>query len=130
MTGEQAGRARKAGAVLIALGILHTLATLGGAGGVVVEMIGDGWWRTADISAEADPMRIAVFWSLQFGALLALVGWVLLDAGRGSAVPGRAWAVVLAAVCLAGGVAVPAGGFWFGLGLMVWVLIRSGRDPS
>lgn len=114
------GRARRAGAILIALGILHSLATVAGAGSVLATMVGDGWWRTADPMAEVDPIQIAVFWSLLFGVLLGLLGWLLRSVGGGE-VPSRAWGGTFAGVCLVGAVAVPAGGFWFGLALGVWL---------
>ncbi len=123
-------RTRRAGAALIGLGVLHTLATLGGAGGVVIEMLGDGWWRTADVTIQADPMHVAVFWSLQFGAMLALMGWLLWRAGRGQSPAGVGWAIAFGAVSLVGGLAVPIGGFWLGLGLAIWLAIRSGTDPA
>ena len=116
--------ARRAGGVLIGLGALHTVATLGGAGGTLVEMIAAGWWRTADVSAAADWMWVAVFWSLQFGAMLALMGWPLLRAGRGQPAAGRGGGVALAAVCLVGALAAPPGGFWLGAALGVWLAIR------
>ncbi len=117
-------RAGRAGAVLIALGVLHTLATLGGAGGVLATMAGDGWWRTADPAAEVDPMQMAVFWSLMFGALLVFGGWLLRGAAAGAPIPSRAWGVAFAVVCLVGALAVPAGGFWFGIALGAWLALR------
>ena len=108
------------GTALIVLGVLHTLATLGGGGEAVVEMILAGWWRTADIT-RAEPMRVAVFWSLQFGALLGLIGWLLRRAGLGRHGVSRAWAGTFGAVCLIGAVAVPVGGFWIGAGFAAWL---------
>ncbi len=85
--------------------------------------IGDGWWRTADVMAEVDWKQVAVFWSVLFGAMLGLLGWILRTGG----VPTRAWSVAFAALCFVGALAVPPGGFWIGLVLGVWLAARAPR---
>ena len=123
---DDLGALRRAGTVILALGVLHTLATLGGAHAYVAAMVSSGWWRVADISNQADPMHIAVFWSLWFGALLALLGGVLRSIGGGGRPVTRPWAVAFGVVCLVGALAVPPGGFWFGALLAGWLVKRGG----
>ena len=119
-----------AGVTLLALAVLHTLATLAGAGDIVLDMLESGWWRSADPS---DPlvhgMQVGVFWSLMFGGMLALLGWIFLGLSRGVA-PGRAWAGGFGVLCLIGAVAVPVGGFWIGLGLAVWLVVKGGSGAG
>ncbi len=118
-----------AGTTLWVLGAVHVLATLGGGGATAVEMVQAGWWRAADVTI-ADPMWVAVFWSLQFGAMLGLMGWALRRLARAGAGVGRPWCVAFGVVCLVGGVAVPVGGFWIGLGLAVWLWLAQPSDST
>lgn len=119
-------RTRWVGIALISLGGLHTVATLGGAGDVVRDMLAAGWWRSADpMDPLVHPMQVAVFWSLMFGGMLALLGGSLLSVAA-ERPPSRAWALGFAALCLVGAIAVPIGGFWIGLGFALWMAIRAG----
>lgn len=115
---------RIAGTTLLVLGALHTVATLGAVGGTLLTMIQAGWWRTADPSAGVEWLHVAVFWSLFFGAMLALMGWSLRCTAAGASPVGRPWAITFGVMCLVGALAVPAGGFWFGAILGGWLAVR------
>ncbi len=124
MTPTHAPVVRRAGQVLVALGALHTLATLGGAGSALVAMVQAGWWRRADPMLDPDWMHVAVFWSLWFGGLLAFLGVSLLRVGGGQSALSRLWGVAFTVFSLVGALAVPVGGFWFGAALGVWVAVK------
>jgi len=96
------------------LGIAAGLAIPGltppGLGGrrLLVEIFSQGLFG----AVEPDPMRMVLFWFLFFGLLAMTLGWFLHRMERaGHAIP-RSLAWQLGALALAGGLLIPASGFW------------------
>jgi len=108
---------------LVFLGALHTMALLAGGGSYLLAMIGNGWWQTASLGV-SDKMHIAVFWSLEFGLMVMLMGWALVRVGRGHPPGSRSWWTALALVALLGALAAPVGGFWLVVAFSVWMIAR------
>jgi hypothetical protein len=105
---------------LVGLGFLHTAALAVGGASAIRQMFARGLWD----AGHGDPMRLTPFWSFQFGALLIVIGWVLARSARGLRPVSRPLAATLLALFAFGAVVVPAGGFWLGLPLAVWLLVR------
>ena len=102
----------KAGSWVVMIGVLHTLVMFVLAGDYLMGMAADGW-----VSAiEPDPMRMAAFWSLFFGFVLVGYGFALREIEAAQGGPSRLHAWTLAAIAIAGGLAIPASGFWLALG--------------
>jgi hypothetical protein len=111
---------RVAGVLMMALGGLHTLATVAGGGDALVDMARAGLFDAAG----RDWYRLAVFWSLQFGALLFLAGWLLHRRGAGRTLFARPIGCFVVVVFTLGAVVVPLGGFWLGILLGAWMIAR------
>jgi hypothetical protein len=118
------------GALLVGIGLGHQLiGVLAGTG--VVALPGAGARHLlAEIAhgaaVTADPLRVALFWFLFFGFLLLMVGGLLHQLERaGQPIP-RAVGWQLGALALAGGLLIPASGFW----LVLPVAWRLARRPQ
>jgi hypothetical protein len=108
---------------LVGLGFLHTAALAIGGASAIRQMFARGVWN----AGHGDPMRLTPFWSFQFGALLIVVGWILVRTARAQHPVSRPLAATLLALFTFGAVVVPAGGFWLGILLALWLLVRA-RD--
>lgn len=122
------------GKVVVAIGALHEAVGLA-AGAGAMPMPGAGQRnllaelvRAGVVGAvEPDPIRQVFFWYFFFGLLLLMWGW-LLDRWEGSGAPlpaAAGWQLL--ALALAGGLLIPASGFWLALGPGAWVIRRARR---
>jgi hypothetical protein len=120
------------GKALLLIGVLHE--AVGIAAGLGALPLSDGLPRnlfreilSAGVigAVEADRGRAVLFWYLSFGLLLLMLGFAL-DRWevRGDRLPASVgWQLVLLA--LAGGLLIPASGFWLALVPGIWVLRRA-----
>lgn len=124
------------GHLLIATGALHQLVFLVFATGVVplpvpghehrrilFEVLADG----VIAAIEPDPLRVALFWSACFGAVLIMLGALALDFERdGRRLPAHfGWQVL--ALGVTGGLMIPASGFWLVVPQGIWITRRARR---
>jgi len=116
---------------LMAIGSLHQL--VGAAGGFGLLAMPGAQARNlfADIVRDGlvaaiatDPTRSVLFWYLFFGWLLLLCGWLLHQLERRGEPAPRAIGWQLGALALAGGVLIPASGFWLALPV-AWRILRT-----
>jgi hypothetical protein len=120
----------KIGLAVLVLGGLHSAATLAGGGSILLGMVSDGWLGSAEIAFEADWERVAVFWSLWFGAVVCMLGWVLMQTGKGRSPLSLPFALGFTAFAALGAAAVPVGGFWLVIGVGVWMVVATrGGEP-
>lgn len=113
----------KAGSWVVAIGALHTVVMFALAGDYLWGMITDGWVN----AVETDAMRMAAFWSLFFGFVMIGYGIALRELEASAGGPSRLHPWVLCVIAVAGGLALPASGFWLALGPAA-LLFRSGRS--
>jgi hypothetical protein len=104
------------GLQLVFIGACHELLLLGLGWPHILEAFGQGYVGTADSSLEWG----AIFWSLQFGLVVILLGAAVRALEpRPAPVP---LALGVALMALSGGLAMPISGFWLALvpaGLML-----------
>lgn len=114
-----------AGTLVIAIGVLHTVVGLALGAVPLRGIAADGYVGAVESSFD----RMAIFWFLAFGLALMLAGEAFRAMERsGERVPARlGW--MLAAISLLGAAAIPASGFWLGLGPAALVIVR-GRRPA
>lgn len=110
-----------AGAVVIAIGVLHQLVGLmagmgfipapgGATSAPLVELVRAGFVA----QAEGDALRLALVWFLLFGFMMIFAGAVLHRLERSGAPLGREAALGFGSLCVLGVVLMPASGFWLG----------------
>jgi len=107
------------GTQLMAIGALHTAVGLAMGSAPLRRMLAAGWIGTPDVAFD----QMAIFWFLWFGWMLMLLGGAIrvLEQRGGVPIP-----LILAtgAMCVAGGLSMPASGFWLGLAPVFTVLYR------
>lgn len=120
------------GNALFAIGVLHEAVGLAGGAGVVAMPGGDRRNLFAELAragvvgaVEPDPARQILFWYLFFGLLLLVLGRALHRwEAPGAPLPASVgWQLV--AVAVAGGLLIPASGFWLALAPGLWVIRRA-----
>lgn len=120
------------GMLLFAIAIVHNLVGLAAGLGVpaVLPESMRGRRLFSEIAAaglvggvEPDAWRMLLFWFLFFGFVTMILGWFIHTVERAGHRPSRAVAWQLGALALAGGLLIPASGFWLVL-LVAW---RMGR---
>jgi hypothetical protein len=120
------------GKTMLATGVLHELVGLlvglgivspsGGLGrNLVLEIARDGFVGAVEVDAQ----RQAFFWYFFFGLLLMSLGWLMdhLETPERPLPAALGWQLI--ALALAGGLLIPASGFWLALPQGVWVLWRA-----
>lgn len=124
------GKRITAGAILVAIGLLHqlvgTIAGLGLLGPLpgmqpsapLLDIARDGVFS----AVEPHPARVMVFWFLMAGFLLVFLGWLAHRMERATGGLPGAFGPLLAAFCVLGGVMIPLSGFWLGLApaILAW----------
>lgn len=125
------------GKTVLATGVLHELVGLvvglglvslsGGPGrNLVLEIARDGFVGAVEVDAQ----RQAFFWYFFFGLLLMSLGWLMdrLETSDRPLPAALGWQLI--ALALAGGLLIPASGFWLALPQGVWVLWRAKASRS
>lgn len=110
------------GGLVLAIGTIHNVIGIALTRPHLREILADGYVNAVPDDA---PWRLAAFWFLWFGWGLMLLGasWHHMER-RGVAVPRWAGAVLFA-IGLAGGLAMPASGFWLVLPVCALVFRRA-----
>lgn len=111
-----------AGAMLVAIGLLHQLVGVLFGLGVLSPFEGAPFaaplldiLRDGVVGAvEPHAPRMILFWFLMTGFCMILAGWLAHVLERARALPGS-FAVALGAFSLTGAVLIPVSGFWLGL---------------
>ncbi|MBH5319616.1 hypothetical protein I6N90_17610 [Paenibacillus sp. GSMTC-2017] len=116
------GIKRHVGVMLMLTGLLHTVVVLIFGATQLQIIVAEGFWNTVG-SGQGD--RDAVFWSLLFGFMIIVTGymvnWILKHKGI---VPPAGFGWILLAVGLIGVIMMPVSGFWLVLPQAV-ILIRN-----
>ncbi len=124
------------GLLLFSIGVIHNLVGIAvgvGLSGTTPralagrklfsEIISDGIVGAID----PDPWRGALFWFLFFGFVTMILGWFIHLMERADHAIPRTVAWQIGALALAGGLLIPASGFWLLLPVS-WRLWRQGRS--
>jgi len=114
---------RSVGFWLLCTAALHTAVGLGVGWPWVVDIVRDGVVG----AVEPEPMRMALFWFLAFGVPVAIVGGLVWELERAGRVVPRWLGVALVALGVAGGLAIPASGFWLVVPQGLVVVARGAR---
>jgi hypothetical protein len=124
------------GSLLIALGACHQLL------GVLIAVMGpppipDGRNLLREVveagvvgAIEPDPWRMTLFWFLAFGFLLLALGGLAHHVERQGLLLPRWFGWTLIAIGIAGGLCIPASGFWLVVPMGALVLARQGAFAS
>jgi hypothetical protein len=113
------------GKLLIATGAIHTLVGIAVGLGVTDELGGRNLFvEVARHGVAPDLARMAMFWFLFFGFAIAVLGDFMHGMEqRGVELPARlGWQI--GALGLAGGLMIPASGFWLVLPQAWWIIRR------
>jgi hypothetical protein len=126
------------GALVMAIGGLHEVVGLLTGAGLIAppgaprrNLLGEIAREGFVGAVERDPTRNVFFWFFFFGLVLLLLGWLMHAVERsGQRVPtSSGWQ--LGALAVAGGLLIPASGFWLALPV-AWRIVRAGglRDAT
>lgn len=118
-----------AGAMVVGIGVLHNVVGLLVGWPHLEAILGDGY--VAAVPDDA-PWRMAIFWFLWFGWMLMILGASWHWAERRGLVLPRWLGALFVGMGVAGGVAMPASGFWLVLpvGWLVWHRAGGGAEWS
>jgi hypothetical protein len=107
------------GALLVGIGVVHSAFGLLTGAGLLAPPGGPPRNLLAEIARdgvlgaiEPDPLRSVLFWFLFFGLLVMILGGLVHRIERDGGRPPGALAWQLGALGLAGGLLIPASGFW------------------
>lgn len=121
-------RQRKAGRLLMAIGVLHVLGGAWVGRESLARILGDGFFGEADSSLGRVPSQAdkeLIFWSLLWGVFTFLLGQLVSWAEREGKRPPAYFGWELAAISLVAALLAPKDGFWLLL-LPAFMLVRRG----